>query len=171
MRDRPMMNSQALAAAALMLALTGCNRNTAPGNDREAAVDAPPTPAPVMGAETALANVAPEIIKPETMSNADIQALGGREGRCAVKLTEVAFPSFLYQSGGSGAIKLNGKLIVLPAAGEGRFTDGDLSVTLRLLDDEGNAGLRAMQMIVVPPGAADELGYSGYVECYRGGKA
>jgi len=159
------------AAAALVLALTGCNRNTAVGNDREAQLDPPPTAAPVMHAEAALANVATEIIKPETMSNADIQALGGRSGRCAVKLTEVAFPSFLYRPGGSGAIKLNGKLIALAPAGEGRFADGDLSVMLRPLGEEGNAGLKAMQMIVVPPGATDELGYSGYVQCYDGDAA
>ena len=155
-----------LALATGLLALAGCNRNTSPGNDREARVEPPPTAAAVAPAGAALANVATEIIKPETMSDADITALGGRERRCAVVLTEVAFPSFLYTPGSEGAIKLNGKLIVLSAAGENRFAAGDLSVTLRPGDEKGNAGLGAMQMIVVPPGASDELGYSGYVRCY-----
>ena len=159
-------------ALPLLVALAGCNRNTAVGNDREAQVEAPPTPAPIVGVEAGLENVATALLKPETMSNTDLQALGGTRGRCAVKLTEVAFPSFLYEPGGSGAIKLNGKLIVLPQESAGRFADAGLSVTLRPLEgDEGNAGLEGMQMIVVPPGAKDEIGYHGYVQCYDGGEA
>lgn len=165
---RPLLAFGALVAPVL-LALAGCNRNTATGNDREAQREAPPTPAPATGAEAALANVATALIKPETMSDADVAALGGRSGRCAVVQTEVAFPSFLYQPGGQGAIKLNGKLIVLQPAGAGRFADGGLSVTLRPLEETGNAGSRGMKMIVVPPGAKDEIGYHGYVRCYERG--
>lgn len=153
----------ALAAAA---ALAACNQNTELGNDREGQIEPAPTPAPVMGAAAALANVATEVIKPETMSDTDIAALGGREGRCAVKLTEVGFPSFLFQPGGGGTIKLNGKLIPLPAAGERRYEDGGLLVTLKPVDETGNAGLKAMEMIIVPPGAKDEIGYRGYVQCF-----
>lgn len=151
---------------AVVLPLAACNQNTSIGNDREAQIDRAPTPAPVVAAAAALENVAIELVKPETMSDADIAALGGRDGRCAVKLTEVAFPSFLYEQGISGAIKLNGKLIPLPATGAGRFEDGGLVVTLRSLDEEGNAGLREMEMIVVPPGAKQEIGYRGYGQCY-----
>ncbi len=152
--------------AVLALPLAACNQNTATGNDREAQIEPAPTPAPIMGVEAALRNVATEIIKPETMSDADVTALGGREGRCAVKLTEVAFPSLLYEPGGSGAIKLNGKLIVLPNTGANEFAAGGLTVTLRILDEEGDAGLQGMEMIVVPPGAKDEIGYRGYVQCF-----
>src|SRR3546814_6387472 len=113
------------------------------GNDREARVEPAPTTAPIMHAQEALQNVATAIIRPETMSNADVQALGGRQGRCAVVLTEVAFPSFLYLPQGSGAIKLNGKLIVLPRTGEKQFADGGLSVTLRSVAEKGAAGLPA----------------------------
>lgn len=158
-------------ALPLSLALASCNENTAVGNDREAQVEAPPTPSPVVEAEAALENVATALIKPETMSNADIQALGGRAGRCAIVLTEVAFPSFLYEPGGPGVIKLNGKLIPLPMVREGQFAAGGLSVTLRPLDEEGDAGLQAMNMIIVPPGAEDEVGYSGFVQCYEGEQA
>src|SRR3546814_10051001 len=108
----------ALPIVSAALALSACNQNTAAGNDREARVEPAPTPAPIMHAQEALQNVATAIIKPETMSNADVQALGGRQGRCAVVLTEVAFPSFLYLPQGSGALKPHGKLIVLPRTGE-----------------------------------------------------
>lgn len=157
-----------LAALALPLALplAACNENTAVGNDREAQLEPAPTPAPVTGVEAALRNVATGLVKPETMTDADLTALGGRQGRCAVRLTEVAFPSFLYEPGGSGAIKLNGKLVVLPNAGPNEFADGGLTVALRPLHEDGDAGLRAMEMIVVPPGAKDEVGYHGYVECF-----
>ena len=157
--------------AVLALPLAACNQNTAVGNDREARVDPAPTPAPIEGASVALANLATAIVKPETMSNADIQALGGKQGKCEVILTEVAFPSFLYAPGGAGAIKLNGKLIPLPSAGKNRFADGGLTVTLNPLDEEGNAGSRGMEMIVVPPGAKDEIGYHGYVRCHDGASA
>ena len=150
------------------LSLTACNENTALGNDRAAQLQPAPTPAPVVPAQAALANVAPAIIKPETMSLADLQALGGRTGLCAMKLTEVAYPSFLFAPGVTGVIKLNGKLIPLPEVREGVYQSGGLTVSIRLLEDEGNAGSQGMQMIVVPPGAADELGYHGYVECYEG---
>lgn len=148
------------------LSLSACNQNTALGNDRAAQLQPAPTPAPVEPVEAALANVSPAIIKPETMSPADIEALGGRAGRCAMTLTEVAYPSFLFETGAAGVIKLNGKLIPLPEVREGVYRAGDLTVSISLLDEEGNAGSQGMQMIVVPPGADDELGYHGYVQCY-----
>ena len=162
------MNRNVPFVAALLMTVAACNQNTALGNDREARLEPAPSPAPIASAQVALANVAPAIIKPETMSDADIEALGGRAGRCAVKLTEVGFPSFLYEPGSSGAIKLNAKLIPLPSTGAGRFEAGDLLITIRALDDEGNAGLQAMEMIVVPPGAEDEIGYHGYGQCFGG---
>ena len=155
-----------LAILLAALPLAACNQNTELGNDREGQIDPAPKPAPVMGATAALANVATELVKPETMPDTDIAALGGRQGRCAVKLTEIGFPSFLFEPKGGGVIKLNGKLIPLPAAGERRFEDGGLLVTLRPVDGTGNAGLEAMEMIVVPPGAKDEIGYRGYIQCF-----
>ena len=156
-----------LAAIALPLALSlaGCNRNTATGNDREAQLDPAPSAAEIASATEALRNVSTALIKPETMSPADIAALGGLTGKCAVRLTEVAFPSFVYESGVRGVIKLNGKLIPLPATGQNSFRSGELGVTLLPNDEEGDAGLPAIDMIVVPPGAEDELGYAAFVEC------
>jgi hypothetical protein len=156
---------KAATVLVMIVALAGCNRNTAIGNDREAQLDAVPTPAPVMAPEDALANVSTALVKPETMNQADLAAIGGLEGRCAVRLTEIAFPSFVFAPGGTGTIKLNGKLVPLPAKGEGRFAQGDLSVILRPRDESGDAGLPGMDMIVLVPGAEDELGYAGFVEC------
>lgn len=154
--------------AAMALPLAACNENTALGNDREAQLDPAPTPAPVMGAAQALQNVATELVKPETMSQADIAALGGLAGKCAIKLTEVAHPSLVFEEGESATIKLNGKLIRLPSAGSGRFESGGLSVMLEPNDEEGDAGLQGMDMIIVPPEAKDEVGYGGYVDCSHG---
>ncbi len=84
----------ALARALLATAmLTACNSNSAPGNDREAQIDPAPTPAPRMGAAEALSGIAVEAVQPETMTDADISAVGGLEGRCAIRLTEVSEPS------------------------------------------------------------------------------
>jgi len=161
---------RAAAGLAMILALAGCNRNTAIGNDREAQLDAAPSPAPVMAPQQALANISTALIKPETMTEADLAAVGGLDGQCAIRLTELAFPSFVFAPGvsGTGTIKLNGKLVPLPAANEGRFAQGDLSVILRPRDESGDAGLPGMDMIVVVPGAEDELGYAGFVECRTG---
>ena len=108
------------------------------------------------------------LIKPETMSQADIAALGGLAGKCAIKLTEVAHPSLVFEEGESATIKLNGKLIRLPSVGSGKFESGGLSVTLEPNDEEGDAGLQGMDMIIVPPEAKDEVGYGGYVDCSQG---
>lgn len=156
---------RATAVIVMIFALAGCNRNTAIGNDREAQLEAAPSPAPIMAPQDALANVSVALVKPETMTRADIAALGGIHGQCAVRLTELAFPSFVFAPGGTGTIKLNGKLVPLPAQGEGRFARGELSVILRPRDESGDAGLPGMEMIVLVPGAEDELGYAGFLDC------
>ncbi|MDT9600236.1 DUF6692 family protein [Sphingosinicella rhizophila] len=163
-----MRRLQVLCLLSILVALSGCNRNASSGNDREARLDAVPTASPRMGAAAALQNVAPEAIKPETMSQADIASLGGLAGKCALRLTEVAHPTFIYQEGRSGAIKLNGKLIMLPSTRDDRFAEDGLSVTLSPKGERGDAGLRGIDMIIVLPGAKDELGYSGFVDCREG---
>ncbi|WP_239805606.1 DUF6692 family protein [Croceicoccus hydrothermalis] len=159
------MKQLAIVAALSALALAGCNRNTAIGNDREADRDPPSHAAPIRPAGTALQNVSTALVKPETMSDADVAAIGGTGGRCVFTLTEVSFPAFVYAPGDRGFIKLNGTLVPLDAVGADRFENGGLVVTTRLLDTRGNAGLRGLEMIVVPPGARDELGYRGYTSC------
>lgn len=152
-------------ALTLPLALGACNQNTAIGNDREAHLDPPAKASPIEPASSALRNVATAIVKPETMTEADLAAIGGTQDHCVFRLTEIAFPSFVYEPGARGYIKLNGKLIPLSASGENRYASGDLVVTTRELDAVGNAGLQALEMIVVPPGAEDELGYHGFANC------
>lgn len=159
------MRNISLVAVGIAIALSGCNQNTAIGNDREAQLDPAPTPVPIEPASQALRNVATAIVKPETMSNADIQAIGGTAGRCVYRLTEVGFPTFVYEPEGEAFIKLNGKVIPLSADGPDRYTSGELLVATRMVDEEGNAGLQAQEIIVVPPGAKDEIGYRGYVRC------
>ena len=159
------MRRLAAICSALALPLAGCNQNTAVGNDREAEVDPVPTPAPMVGAAAALEGIAAELIKPETMTRADIRAIGGLGDKCAFRFTEVAQPSFVYEPGERGIIKLNGVLISLSAADANRFSEAGLSVTLVASEEEGDAGLEGMDMIVVPPGAKDELGYSGFADC------
>ncbi|MEO1920285.1 MAG: DUF6692 family protein [Sphingomonadaceae bacterium] len=159
------MKHAALSAVALALTLGACNQNTAIGNDREADLYPPPEAAAIEPAASALQNVATSIVKPETMSEADIAAIGGTQGRCVYRLTEIGYPVFVYEPGGEGFIKLNGKLIPLSASGANRYASGDLVVATRDLDTTGNAGLRGLEIIVVPPGAKDELGYHGFVGC------
>ncbi|MEQ9662707.1 MAG: hypothetical protein RLN87_09195 [Parasphingopyxis sp.] len=123
------------------------------------------TAAPIRSARDALANVSTAIIKPETISDADMQALGPDRGECTFRLTEVSFPVLVYGEGTGAIIKLNGSLIPLRATGPGEFASGDLRVNIRMLESQGGAGLHAMEMVVIPPGAEDELGYHGFRHC------
>ncbi len=148
----------------LALPLAACNSNTAPGNDREAQLDPPATAAPNESAASALANLSPGLMLPETMTDADLSALGA-ENSCQFRLTEVAFPSFVYDGNGRGAIKINGKLIPVTASGPDSYASGELRIQIRVLDDEGTAGLQMQELIVAAPRAKDELGFWGYTTC------
>lgn len=152
-------------AAGLVLPLSACGQNTAPGNDREARLDSAPTPAQVAQAADALRNIPSENVKPGMMTGVDIQAIGGMRGRCAFRLTEASYPTFIYRPGGQGVIKLADKLIPVTATGPDRFVGGELLITTRAVEETGSDGLRAQELIVVPPDAKDELGYRGYAEC------
>ena len=149
------------------LPLAACNTNTAPGNDREAQLEPPAEAASIESAASALANVSPGLMLPETMTDADLAALGAQSA-CQFRLTEIAFPSFVYDRSGQGAIKINGKLIPVTASGPGSYTSGDLRIQTRMLDDEGNAGLQMQELIVAAPGAKDEFGFWGYTTCKDG---
>ena len=157
----------AALGALLALGLGGCNRNSAPGNDREAQIDAAPAPSPIEDAGSAIANVDKALLKPETMSQADLAALGGLAGKCAVRLTEVALPSLVFTPE-TAVIKLNGKLIPLRAVRTDHYRGDGTSLTLRPNEDRGDAGLEGIDMILVPPGARDEVGYAGFRDCGTG---
>lgn len=165
-----MIRAAALLCVAPLL-LAGCNRNTAPGNDRAARLDPAPAPAPRMSAARALSGIATEAVQAETMSDADVASLGGPSGKCLVRLTRVGLPSFVHTGlDRTGAVKLNGKLIVLQAEQDGLFADGGLRIAIRPLEREFDSdGLREADMIVMLPGARDELGYRGYEDCSNRG--
>ena len=165
------MRLAATMSALALLSLGACNSNTSPGNDKEAGVDPAPKPAPKMPAAEALAGIAVEAVQAETMSDADIASIGGQPGKCTIRLTAVGFPSFIRDAGGrSGVIKLNGKLIPVQSSGNGLYQDGGLQVVLRPVDANfGSDGRREAEMIVLLPGAKDELGYRGYEQCPKGG--
>ena len=105
---------------------------------------------------------------PETMNGADIAALGA-ENSCQFRLTEIAFPSFVYDDSGQGAVKINGTLIPVTADGPDSYSNGELRIRTRMLDDEGDAGLQMQEMIVAAPRAKDEFGFWGYTTCPGGG--
>ena len=156
-----------LALLLVPLALSACNSNTAHGPDRESQVQAPPTPAPRGSAKQALDGIAAKAIALETMSDADIASLGGYRGHCVFRPTEVGFPSFHFAPRGSGTLKLNQKLITLPRSGENRFADGELEVRLRPVGGEGHASLPEHELILLLPGAKQEHGYRGYLQCFE----
>ncbi|MEW9854911.1 DUF6692 family protein [Novosphingobium sp. M1R2S20] len=157
-----------LLCSLTMLMLCACNSNTAPGNDREAQLDSAPMPASVVPASQALSGIATEAVQAETMTATEIASLGGAEGRCLIRLTRVGLPSFvLDERHGTGAIKLNNKLIPLQAEPGGHYySDGDLRVVIRPVDQQlAKEVFREVDMIVMLPGAKDELGYRGYEDC------
>ncbi|MCF8708799.1 DUF6692 family protein [Rhizorhapis sp. SPR117] len=162
-----MIRHAILFAALPLLMLGACNRNTSPGNDREAQVDAAPTPAPRQDAAEALSGIAAEAVQAETMSDTDLASLGGPNGKCLIRLTRVGLPSFVHNGlDRTGVIKLNGKLIPIPAKRSGLFADGGLRVAIRPVDSAfDSSGFREVDMIVMLPGAKDELGYRGYEDC------
>lgn len=162
------MRGAAVAIAlALSAATAGCVENTAPGNDREAELDAPESPASVASAAEALSGVATGLLLPEIMSDADRGAAPSVGGEaCLFRMTEVGFPVLLY--GSSAVVKLNGRLVPLPGTGEGRYSDAGVEATVRPLDgDRREARQFPAEFVLRLPGAPDELGFHGYGECGR----
>ena len=151
-----------IIASTLALGLAACNSNSAPGNDRRADLEEPPEAAPQEGAASALANAAPGGLYPGILNDADVGSIGGSRDRCVFRMTQVGFPSFIY--GGAkqeGTIKLNGKLVMIPAAGGDIYSDAGLTVEMR----EGEGAEEEATMIVRIPGAPDELGFRGVSNC------
>ncbi|MGB7405438.1 MAG: DUF6692 family protein [Pacificimonas sp.] len=151
----------AIFVSAALLTLAACNSNTAPGNDRMAELEAAPSAAPQESAAKALANVAPEGLYPGILSDADVASIGGTADRCVFRMDRVGLPSFIYGGGEGGTIKLNGKLVMLPQAGNVTYADAGLTVEM---DENAGSGDDAT-MIVRIPGAADEVGFRGYSSC------
>ena len=51
------------------------------------------------------------------------------------------------------------------ASGPDSYASGELRIQIRVLDDEGTAGLQMQELIVAAPRAKDELGFWGYTTC------
>lgn len=149
----------------LVVLLTGaCVENTAPGNDREAALEPPAPPAELASAGAALQNVATGLIMPEIITDADRTNLPGGVERCTFRMTTVGMPVLFYD--GTAVIKLNGKLVPLDGQGEGRFGSGGVEVMVRPLDEaETGGGQFEAEFVLRLEGAPNELGFHGFAEC------
>lgn len=155
------MNRNIVTAIGAASFLAACNSNTAPGNDKLAELEKEPTAAPQMAAGPAPQNVAGALY-PGILTSADMKSLGGSQGRCIFRMTEVGFPAFVY--GGTqpvGTIKLNGKLVIVPGTGTDTYSEAGLTVEMR--EQEGAEG--EATMIVRAAGAPDELGFRGFSSC------
>lgn len=158
-------------AFALALLVGACTENTAPGNDREAALSPPEPPADIADAPTATEGVATDLLIPQAMTNADVRNAPEVGERCVFRFTRVGLPIFLY--GSAGVVKLNGKLVSLPTADESgpradvrRYAAGPVAVTVRPLDGPvSNGGPFAAELVLQLEDASHELGYHGYAEC------
>lgn len=153
-----------LLILALAVLLTGCVENAAPGNDREASLDPPSTGAEVATAGEALKGVATELLVPQTMTEADLRNLPEAGDRCLFRFTRVGYPAFVYGSS-TGAIKLNGRLVLLPARGPDLYATEGVRVTVRPLDERKANGQFGVELVLRLQGAPNELGYHGFSEC------
>ena len=146
----------------LALGLSACNSNSAPGNDRRADLESPPEAAPQENAASALANAAPGSLYPGILTEADVASIGGTGGRCVFRMDRVGYPTFVY--GGTkreGTLKLNGKLVMIPATEDQSFTGEGLTVEMR----EGEGSDDEATMVVRISGASNELGFRGFSNC------
>jgi hypothetical protein len=152
-------------AFALALAAAGCIDNTAPGNDREAELDPPPAPARMAAsAGAAIQGVAIGLLQPQIMTDADRASIPEAPDRCLFRMTRVGLPVLVY--GSSAVVKLNDRLVTLPAAGEGTYSADGVTVMVRPLEaDEGDDGLVPAELVLRLPGAPNELGYHGFTGC------
>jgi hypothetical protein len=157
------------SALAACLMLAGCQHaNPSTGNDTEAALDPPATAAPQRPATQALAGIAMEDVQPETMSQADLDSLGGTDDRCLFRMDADGWPGFVYGGAQAGGIiKLNETLVSLPRTGSGTYADGGLQVTLHPLDASASDDHQQPANLVIRlPHTPQELGFQGYAECH-----
>lgn len=151
----------------LGLLVQACADNTAPGNDREAERSPPAPAAEVMSAGLAIQGVSTDLLMPQTMTDADLGNIPEMEDGCVFRMTRVGLPVLAY--GSTGVLKLNGKLVPLPAQGAGRYAADGVGVTVRPLGEEAEeGGPFAAELVLRLPDAPDELGFHGFAECDAG---
>lgn len=160
------MSGAARVVVSIALAATGCIENTAPGNDREAALSSPRPAAGIAAADEAIAGVAADLLHPQTMTDADLAGMPAIADACLFRMTEVGRPVLVY--GSRAVIKLNGTLIPLPSTDRNRYAADGVTVTVRGLDGEAEAGEPfAAELVLWLPGKENEVGYHGFSECPR----
>ena len=154
-----------ITSALLLLALAACIDDVAPGNDREAHLDPPPTPAPRAPAAS-LAAIDPGMLKPHTLTAADLAQLPlDVDGACAFHYTTVGAPVVAYAADSPATLKLNGTLIDLPPAGDRVWEDAGLRVEIRPHEAGADDRRRPADLVVRMAAAPDELGFHGLVDC------
>jgi hypothetical protein len=159
-----MRRASAILAGTAFLLAAGCAGNTAIGNDREAELDPPVQPAPILAAGAALQGIATSLVIPQIMTDADRGNIPDMTNSCQFRMTKVGEPVVVY--GSQAVVKLNGKLVPLQASGTGSYAADGVTVTVRALDDDADtANAFGAEFVLRLPGAPDELGYHGFSEC------
>lgn len=133
------------AAAFAVLMLGACADNDVPGNDRGAATAEPQPPAELANADEAINQAAPGKVYPGTLLPEEIASVIDPDSACRFAYTRAGYPVLAFApagtEGGSGVIKLNGKLMELDlqsadgAAAE--MSAPGLQISVRRLDDSG----------------------------------
>lgn len=160
------MRRSFIAKAALLIGLAACTENSAIGNDREAQLD-PLEPPAERAPASSLAQLDPDLLKPEAMTESDLASLSLGGGTCVFRYTQVGFPVFVYPAGGAAAakIKLNGKLIDLQPTGGSAYADGVVRVEMNHPDGLPTDGQMTAELILRFDGVSDELGFRGAANC------
>lgn len=155
----------ALLPIALAVVAAACNENSAVGNDRESELDPPRPPAEVMAAGAALQGIASSLVIPQIMTPADRRNVPAVASPCTFRMTAVGEPVVVY-SPQQAVVKLNGKLVPLPASGADSYAADGVTVTVRPLDGEeqGEDAFEA-EFILRLPGETNESGYHGSAAC------
>lgn len=148
----------------LGLIISGCEENSAPGNDREAQLSPPSPPAEIASVGAAIEGVENDLLLPQPMTNGDLRNVPGGTGGCFFSYTRVGLPVVAY--GAAATVKLNDKLVPLTALGEGQFGAGELSVTVVPMEEPRRDGEPfVVQMVLWLPGADHERGFQGFSRC------
>ena len=163
-----MSGARSLTALTLCMLLAACASNTAPGNDREAELDPPQSPAPMANVDAAIAGVETTLLHPQVITDTDLAAVTLPAGGCSFRFTRVDFPIFLYSpaASGSGLMKLNGKLAMLEGRGVGEFASGGVRVQVRAVAETAEEReLHQAELILMLPEGKHERGYRGFAQC------
>ena len=121
-------------------------------------------PATLTSVAMATEGVAPDLLVPQTISDEDLLDVPAEAGRCVFRFTRAGRPVMV--AGASAVLKLNGRLVALPAIGDGRYEADSVRVSLRPLETDPGAGEPVLAELVLHRASANhELGYHGYSEC------